>query len=116
MGPLGNVAADVRDGSLATPPYWFSAHLRCKFSAIKTYDPPKPSGESESTVAAENTRSALPTGRRAEANPDEVILAMDDEEPETNDLEESAPSATEDSSKATEDLRAKLPAAFAKPQ
>ncbi|KAH7635830.1 lariat debranching enzyme, C-terminal domain-containing protein [Sordaria sp. MPI-SDFR-AT-0083] len=84
-GSLGNQAAEYVMDRLR-PPYWFSAHLHCKYSAIKTYDPPKEAmadaGETAEKVAAEETATAQPQEQQPAAvveNPDEIDLDMDDE-------------------------------------
>ncbi|KAK0651677.1 lariat debranching enzyme, C-terminal domain-containing protein [Cercophora newfieldiana] len=83
-GTLGNVAAEYVMDRLR-PPYWFSAHLHCKFAAIKTYDQPKeteaePSAEAQGapTELAPAPSVAAPAIQPA-ANPDEIDLDMEDD-------------------------------------
>ncbi|KAK4236711.1 lariat debranching enzyme, C-terminal domain-containing protein [Achaetomium macrosporum] len=116
-GSLGNPAAEYVLDRLR-PRFWFSAHLHCKFAAIKDFAPSKPlgaeTGEASQTVpgpAAEPTPSA---------NPDEIDLGLDDDDdaaeiPAAGTAEQTAdPPAEKETSTTTEDLRAQLPAAFAK--
>ncbi|SPQ20480.1 dd181337-cbd2-47f4-bd96-237bfbfa9e51 [Thermothielavioides terrestris] len=115
-GSLGNPAAEYVLNRLR-PRFWFSAHLHCKFAAIKDFEPPKQEAESSST--------AQPAAPAATAtNPDEIDLGLDYDDVYDDDeasaasaaeqpTADTAPVAAEDAT--TEDLRAQLPAAFAKP-
>ncbi|KAK4173507.1 lariat debranching enzyme, C-terminal domain-containing protein [Triangularia setosa] len=71
-GSLGNPAADYVLNRLR-PPYWFSAHLHCKYSAIKQFDPPTATSE---TVP----KPALPPPAALAHNPDEIDLDLDEEQ------------------------------------
>ncbi|KAK5660709.1 hypothetical protein OQA88_12074 [Cercophora sp. LCS_1] len=72
-GTLGNPAAEYVMDRLR-PPYWFSAHLHCKFSAIKNYDAPGPVQPVEPPVLAPTVPAP------ATSNPDEISLDLDDED------------------------------------
>ncbi|KAK3320792.1 lariat debranching enzyme domain-containing protein [Cercophora scortea] len=136
-GSLGNPAAAYAMDRLR-PAYWFSAHMHCKFSAIKTYE--KPSHEPEQKPEAAESSSApvhimeapapsapsepAPSAAAAAANPDEIDLDMDDDDEDTLPTPAPAapPAATPVLPKipspeetATEALRAHLPASFARP-
>ncbi|KAK0670900.1 lariat debranching enzyme, C-terminal domain-containing protein [Cercophora samala] len=77
-GSLGNPAADYVLNRLR-PPYWFSAHLHCKYSALKMFDPPTTEPQ---PAASETTPGSTPAPPAAPAhNPDEIDLDLDDEEP-----------------------------------
>ncbi|KAH6900148.1 lariat debranching enzyme, C-terminal domain-containing protein [Thelonectria olida] len=121
-GTLGNAAAEYVMDRLR-PPYWFSAHLHVKFPAVKTY-------QDESTTAQEEPKpeSTTKPADVKESNPDEIDLDMDDDE-----VDEAKPAAVEshkleqaneqpekevkeDVSAVSEELRAQLPASFARPQ
>lgn len=116
-GSLGNPAAEYVLDRLR-PPYWFSAHMHCKFAAIKQFEPPT-QGQEENAKAAQVV--AEPAAEPAPAaNPDEIELDLedDDEAPATAAAQPSSSSqpATEDTTATTtEDLRAQLPPSFAKP-
>ncbi|KAK0634958.1 lariat debranching enzyme, C-terminal domain-containing protein [Bombardia bombarda] len=138
-GSLGSPAAAYVMDRLR-PAYWFSAHLHCKFSAVKTYDPPagvdqtSEATESVSKGTVQETTAVAPlpieiavASSTAEANPDEIDLEMDDDEdtpasapvppPEAKkpDVPTSAPAEPKAQAN-NDDLRAQLPASFAKPQ
>ncbi|KAL6891623.1 DBR1 domain-containing protein [Trichoderma longibrachiatum] len=116
-GSLGSVAAEYVMDRLR-PPYWFSAHLHVKFPALKKYDAPK---ANEAVQAADPSEVAPPV----QDNPDEIDLDMDDEDGKpddapkqiiTQDLEGEAKDKPEEAtSSVPEDLRAQLPASFARP-
>ncbi|KAK8038637.1 hypothetical protein PG993_007048 [Apiospora rasikravindrae] len=126
-GTLGNPAATYVLDRLR-PPYWLSAHMHCKFTAIKTFDAPtaeEPAASTEPQPAAVETTAAA---AEPAANPDEIDLDMDDDEdsaeppkPKAEDPkpkpEEPKPSdnATTATSIIPDELRAQLPAAFARP-
>ncbi|KAB5585745.1 lariat debranching enzyme, C-terminal domain-containing protein [Coniochaeta sp. 2T2.1] len=122
-GQLGNPAAEYVMDRLR-PPYWFSAHMHCKFSAVKVYT--KPAGAAatpEEAAIAEPIAAAAPA-----ENPDEIDLDMDDDD---DDDAAPTPAATKEnvkpatktdfaktdtSSEVPEDLRAQLPASFSAPK
>ncbi|KAK0741890.1 Metallo-dependent phosphatase-like protein [Apiosordaria backusii] len=137
-GSLGNPAADYVLNRLR-PPYWFSAHLHCKYSAVKRFAPP--TAESQPETSAPEPAPAAPATAAA-SNPDEIDLDMDEEEvsaiPTNNpdeidlDLDEEeaapvapavpaanpAPNTTEPSAEEeqqTDALRSLLPSTFSKP-
>ncbi|KAK3387558.1 lariat debranching enzyme, C-terminal domain-containing protein [Podospora didyma] len=94
-GTLGNVAAEYVMDRLR-PPYWFSAHMHCKFSAIKTYEPP-PKTATDSTLD----------------EPDNLAAAK--AAPKTAAPTAEAPPPTASNKDPIDALRALLPASFAKP-
>ncbi|KAK8133500.1 hypothetical protein PG984_005512 [Apiospora sp. TS-2023a] len=127
-GTLGSAAATYVLDRLR-PSYWLSAHLHCKFTAIKTFDAPDaaadPTTSTEPQPAAEEPVAVV---AEPAANPDEIDLDMDDEddsaEPPKPAAEAPKPQAEEakpndakttTSSIVPDELRAQLPAAFARP-
>lgn len=119
-GTLGSVAAEYVMDRLR-PPHWFSAHMHIKFAAIKTYSEAQPEVEESKQEPAPMATPAP----AAEINPDEIDLDMDDEEeedtklnpaPETDKNEPETKEALEVSNEVPEELRAQLPASFARPQ
>ncbi|RBQ71308.1 hypothetical protein VDGD_02009 [Verticillium dahliae] len=84
-GTLGNVAAEYVLDRLR-PPYWFSAHLHCKFSALKRFDlgdagaETKDGGIKSETQARGTASAAATTTTVAEANPEEIDLDDDDDD------------------------------------
>lgn len=118
-GSLGSAAAEYVMDRLR-PPYWFSAHLHVKFAALKKYDAPI----AKEAVQADSIPEVAPPVQ--DNNPDEIDLDMDDEDvskPEdtAKDTTTEAPEAeTREEVEGTtgdvpEDLRAQLPASFARP-
>lgn len=88
-GTLGNPAATYVLDRLR-PAYWFSAHMHCKFSAIKKFEAPgteaataaEPVVETSAATTAATTATPLtstaPPGMAA--NPDEIDLDADEDE------------------------------------
>ncbi|KAK8108161.1 uncharacterized protein PG998_010174 [Apiospora kogelbergensis] len=125
-GTLGSAAAAYVLDRLR-PAYWLSAHLHCKFTALKTFDAPKEGEDSTANTAPQPApvESAAPAAAEPAANPDEIDLDMDDDdadanpEPPKSKPEEPKSSAPETTSTSTsivsDELRAQLPAAFARP-
>ncbi|KAI0096853.1 lariat debranching enzyme, C-terminal domain-containing protein [Hypoxylon sp. NC0597] len=129
-GTLGNPAAAYVMDRLR-PAYWFSAHLHCKYAAIKTYEAPSsaepPTGveaarQEEPSLAAlaASALSAVPA--EAATNPDEIDLEMEDDEDDQppanpNNGTDAAPPASNatTSGGVSDELRAQLPASFARP-
>ncbi|RYP70563.1 hypothetical protein DL771_005382 [Monosporascus sp. 5C6A] len=114
-GKLGNPAAAYVMDRLR-PAYWFSAHLHCKFAAVKEYDAPiaqeAPVATSSNSEDVEASKVAEPT-----ANPDEIDLDMEESEDEPST--KVAADATEtvapgNPEYVSDDIRAQLPASFAK--
>ncbi|KAI1799174.1 lariat debranching enzyme, C-terminal domain-containing protein [Daldinia bambusicola] len=125
-GTLGNLAATYVMDRLR-PAYWFSAHLHCKFTAIKTYGPPKDEETPSDEPAAKREETAPVTSEEATANPDEIDLDMDDDEDGHQPAEPTQPTESSTAASSTQDtgtgaaggvsdeLRAQLPASFAGP-
>ncbi|KAI8964694.1 lariat debranching enzyme, C-terminal domain-containing protein [Daldinia sp. FL1419] len=113
-GSLGNPAATYVMDRLR-PAYWFSAHLHCKFAAVKTYDPPNNVEPSSNKAAA--VQEATAGG--SSTNPDEIDLDMeDDNHPPANSAEvadSTQPTDTPAPGGVSDELRAQLPASFAGP-
>ena len=115
-GSLGNVAAEYVMDRLR-PPYWFSAHLHCKFSAVKTYEPPKQAQEEKVADVGEASTVVPVSVGGSDTNPDEISLDLDDDEPTSaGGGQKAEPEEVKGTNEATEELRAQLPAAFARPQ
>ncbi|KAB8293809.1 hypothetical protein EYC80_009291 [Monilinia laxa] len=136
-GTLGNLAASYVMDRLR-PPYWFAAHLHCKFSAVKTYEDSQKQKEHEQPKEeVKATELAPPVGRNDVAaenqpiiphNDDEIDLDMDDDDSPPieeaakvataltdNSQSENAPAEDESAHSAVpSDIRAQLPAAFSK--
>ncbi|KAI3323840.1 lariat debranching enzyme, C-terminal domain-containing protein [Xylariaceae sp. AK1471] len=117
-GTLGNPAAEYVMDRLR-PAYWFSAHMHCKFTAIKTYQPATTeAAQTEPSVNEAVTTISEPA--QLTENPDEIDLDdEDDDDPSagnTNGADVPAPSNPQPpSSVVTDELRAQLPASFATP-
>ena len=123
-GSLGNPAAAWVMDRLR-PPYWFSAHLHCKFTAIKEYTEPSGPEPAGGPPADPPSAQQLPkAAASAAANPDEIDLDFEQDEADAEPQEEQQQpddepdptgtlAAADDA--ATEVLRAQLPDSFAKP-
>jgi lariat debranching enzyme len=111
-GTLGNPAAGYVVDRLR-PAHWFSAHMHCKFSAIKKYDTPKNESAKVDAVAEIPAPSATVEPTVQAANPDEIDLDMDDDEAPTTLPPPTAPATN--NSTVPDDIRALLPASFARP-
>ncbi|RYP53726.1 hypothetical protein DL768_001326 [Monosporascus sp. mg162] len=114
-GQLGNPAATYVMDRLR-PAYWFSAHMHCKFAAVREYDAPvaqeAPVASSSNSEDVEASKVAGPT-----ANPDEIDLDMDEseDEPSTKVAAGAVETvAASNSEFVSDDIRAQLPASFAK--
>lgn len=119
-GTLGSVAAEYVMDRLR-PPHWFSAHMHVKFAAIKIYEDTQPEVEDSKP----NVAPAVTPAPATETNPDEIDLDMDDDdeedtkpkaEPEVKKSEPETKETQETSNEVSEELRAQLPASFARPQ
>ncbi|KAI1337595.1 lariat debranching enzyme, C-terminal domain-containing protein [Xylariaceae sp. FL0016] len=117
-GTLGNPAAEYVMDRLR-PAYWFSAHLHCKFSAVKNYPAP-----TETATLEAKPEPQAP--QKAAENPDEIDLDEDDDDSNgqqddagaktSNGASPDASAPTTSSSTVPDALRAQLPASFAKPE
>ncbi|KAF3070609.1 Lariat debranching enzyme [Daldinia childiae] len=119
-GSLGNPAATYVMDRLR-PAYWFSAHLHCKFAAVKTYEPPN-NAETSSNELAEKQAEAVPAvSEEAVANPDEIDLDMEDDEDSHSPtksadvVNSTQPISTTAVVGVSDELRAQLPASFTGP-
>lgn len=137
-GTLGNLAATYVMDRLR-PPYWFAAHMHCRFAATRIYrDEVQPQEAAQaslaSTKAADIKLETLPAVKSngmsvvaSAHNADEIDLDMEDDDPPVPITKNEGNSTTNDMSHAgtkeisstasavPEDLRAQLPAAFSKP-
>ena len=118
-GSLGNPAAEYVMDRLR-PPYWFSAHMHCKFSAVKTYNNPAKDAATKEAPATSEPPAAAPA-----ENPDEIDLDMDDDDeagptPATNEnnkpVQKPNSKDSGETSDVPDDLRALLPLSFAAPK
>jgi lariat debranching enzyme len=75
-GQLGSVAATYVMDRLR-PPYWFSAHLHCKYAAVIDHEK---SGETPGPVASASG-NGVAVEEVPKKNSDEIDLDMDDDEP-----------------------------------
>ncbi|KLP05386.1 Uncharacterized protein Y057_6459 [Fusarium fujikuroi] len=125
-GTLGNVAAEYVMDRLR-PPYWFSAHMHVRFAAVKVYKDAEPVTQESKEVLVPVPASAPAPAPATEVNPDEIDLDMDDDddddegskaEPvaEVEKSEAETKEAPEASNEVSDELRAQLPASFARPQ
>ncbi|KAI1123497.1 lariat debranching enzyme, C-terminal domain-containing protein [Nemania abortiva] len=116
-GKLGNPAAEYVLDRLR-PAYWFSAHMHCKFTAIKTHKPPS-TEPIQSETSVKETPAPISEPEQATGNPDEIDLDDEDDGPDagdTHNAEEPVTSAPQPpASGVADDLRAQLPASFAAP-
>ncbi|KAI1826854.1 lariat debranching enzyme, C-terminal domain-containing protein [Xylaria intraflava] len=98
-GRLGSPAAEYIMDRLR-PAYWFSAHLHCKFTAIKSYQPPATElgqATANPTEASAATSQLEPlTGNPDEIDLDEVAEEIQDVEEPTASVSEPAPSGISD--------------------
>jgi lariat debranching enzyme len=137
-GTLGNLAATYVMDRLR-PPYWFAAHMHCRFAATRIYrNDIRPQEAVQASLASTGLVDirveALPAvesnGMSAMApthNVDEIDLDMEDDDPpvlivkneENSTINGMSHAGTKGISLKTsdvpEDLRAQLPAAFSKP-
>ncbi|KAK9424087.1 putative Lariat debranching enzyme [Seiridium unicorne] len=110
-GTLGNPAAGYVMDRLR-PAYWFSAHMHCKFTAVKKYEAPTPVSSDRLPIRPKQDVAAVAAQPGMAENPDEIALDIDDDEPPAQ-VPELAP--TTDGNIVPDDLRAQLPASFTKP-
>ncbi len=129
-GTLGNPAAQYVMDRLR-PPYWFSAHMHVKFSAVRKYDsapaaePAAAEPASSSAGGPVESIAAAAAAPQTNNNPDEISLDLDDEaedaaaQPPTEDAAGSSSSKAETPSGiegVSAEVLAQLPASFARPQ
>lgn len=130
-GTLGSSAARYVMDRLR-PPYWFAAHLHCKFAAVVDFG--KESGGSESAMNGESKAGTNGTkntekididleneGLAAEhtapsRNTDEIDLDMDSDDAAIKAPEPAIAEAPPGSSSIPPDLRSQLPSSFARPK
>ncbi|KAI4741730.1 hypothetical protein E4T50_07853 [Aureobasidium sp. EXF-12298] len=77
-GQLGSVAATYVMDRLR-PPYWFSAHLHCKYAAVVDHEK---SGETSGPVASASS-NGVAVEEMPKKNSDEIDLDMEDDKPST---------------------------------
>lgn len=113
-GTLGNPAATYVMDRLR-PAYWFSAHMHCKFTALKKYEAPLTSN-TQATQPEESVVETKPEAVKPE-NPDEIDLDMDDDDDDDDKPAAPTPRTVPApvANSVLDDLRAQLPASFAKP-
>ncbi|RTE74910.1 hypothetical protein BHE90_010645 [Fusarium euwallaceae] len=120
-GTLGSVAAEYVMDRLR-PTHWFSAHLHVKFGALKTYEDAEVSASEPSNEPAPPEPAVA-----AETNPDEIDLDLDlddddgdaakpEAKQEAKESEPKEKEVAEESNAVSDELRAQLPASFARPQ
>lgn len=137
-GKLGSEAARCVMDRLR-PRWWFSAHLHCKYSAVVKHDKAGKEksdgnkiGANESVVNGKGNPNEIPVEGEVEddevedlaapvRNVDEIDLDMDEEEevdatPRPSKAQNHIQSTAQSSDIVPEDLRAQLPASFAKPE
>lgn len=124
-GTLGNQAATYVMDRLR-PPYWFAAHMHCKFAATRVYEDRKrlaqeaqsPTGEAEVETKASSTAGSNRSPTEALAhNADEIDLDMEDDDPPISATRNGVDKRALPPSDAgvPEDIRAQLPASFSRP-
>ncbi|KAI0130357.1 lariat debranching enzyme, C-terminal domain-containing protein [Xylariales sp. AK1849] len=110
-GTLGNPAAAYVLDRLR-PAYWFSAHMHCKFSAVKKYEATTSEPmDAQPTVAIAEVIPGQPLEQTA--NPDEIDLDMDEDDAPSKS---SQPAAATNGNTVSAELRAQLPASFTRPR
>lgn len=132
-GTLGSKAA-VWVMDRLRPPYWFAAHMHCRFAAVKTFDDrPSTLATSMPPLEPQNSEPTIVPNKSAVIhNADEIDLDMDDDEgaPEAP-LQVNGGTAPKNqheialggngnvvgvlASSVPSDIRAQLPAAFTRP-
>lgn len=125
-GSLGNPAAEYVLDRLR-PRYWFSAHMHCKFAAVKQFLPPEAAAVAVAPVQTvqDESLAKAPASTSNGGNPDEIDLAMDDDD----DAGPMAPAGQQEMAKLADGaaasshvegvpsaLLAQLPASFQRPQ
>ncbi|EHK97662.1 putative Lariat debranching enzyme [Glarea lozoyensis 74030] len=138
-GTLGNQAAAYVMDRLR-PPYWFSAHMHCKFSATKSYEsnvhqvtgPVTSSSATRDITSSKLDEVETPGSLAMPHNEDEIDLDLDDDttppptiinsgsaiqnqdEINIEDDEEATSKVSAITSSVPMDIRAQLPAAFSR--
>lgn len=123
-GTLGNQSATYIMDRLR-PPYWFAAHMHCKFAATKVYPDVVQSQNSVNTVSAPEAASnkdaisvqAANGNGSVVHNSDEIDLDLDDDDAAQEEDASAAPSSEPHPATTVvpEDVRALLPASFSRP-
>ncbi|KFY45169.1 hypothetical protein V495_03090 [Pseudogymnoascus sp. VKM F-4514 (FW-929)] len=120
-GTLGSQAATYVIDRLR-PPYWFAAHMHCKFAATKIYKDETPDSASKTVATPTAPPAAAVTADSVSAatkNEEEIDLDMDDDDddeaPAPIAKPEEATAAPKPTETISEDLRALLPASFSRP-
>jgi lariat debranching enzyme len=117
-GELGSPAAKSVLDRLRTP-YWFAAHLHCKYSAIIEWPGPDRNIQDQ----AGQPDRIVPSTIASVSNTDEIDLDMDDDDEiakpiqaavSTNEVSQSLIHDPEEDSSVSESLRSQLPPSFAK--
>ncbi|KAI2463344.1 lariat debranching enzyme, C-terminal domain-containing protein [Annulohypoxylon bovei var. microspora] len=119
-GSLGNPAAEYVMDRLR-PKYWFSAHMHCKYPAVKIYKNQTKAELAKIEKAQQKNEAAEAISKEVVANPDEIDLDMDDDEADHSPAKPTDITIAPEPESATpvdaisEEVRAQLPASFAKP-
>lgn len=124
-GTLGNQAATYVMDRLR-PPYWFAAHMHCKFAATKVYEEDRPTkvempNGTKSSEIAPLPELSVPIAGTLPRNEDEIDLDMDEDDEDQVEAPQvpTVAAPTSDGILAptgvTDDVRALLPASFARP-
>ncbi|KAJ8125198.1 hypothetical protein O1611_g8443 [Lasiodiplodia mahajangana] len=92
-GTLGNPAAEYVMDRLR-PAYWFSAHMHCKFTAIRTYEPPSAEPSQTTEAGVKDAPAPIPEPEQATGNPDEIDLDDEDDGLDTGEIHDAGEPAS----------------------